>query len=381
MLTNLQEIAPANKTQSIETINGKVTVKWPEILSLGALQAAVAISWIAYQEYQPILVAKFQIAHLSHLLVVTKALVLVLIPVLAGWIADKILVSRGKYFIVYTVGISATAMIFMVVASLISISPEHPVASALPIMLVLWLIGMSVFLSPALSMLESFASNRNLPIAVGVIILITDIIYALEPLVVRLVQFFGETLTFVVGAVLVFGTGLLFKKVASDEVTERQVKVQKIEKNDGKQFPVAPILFVGVLVGIGRAFLVEFIPFNSPLTMVSGEQFSFFLLGISALTSFGFSHYLSRNKVKSVLPVCLSGMLLGVGALVFTASNPFLFTLVGIVLALSFGVAHMSSFTFAFGKLTVRHITLGIGLFLGASALAEGLLELIYAFQ
>ncbi|GEM_PF-1482069 len=378
MVTNSQNITVGRKSQSIFRTT---QVKWPEILSLGALHAAVAISWIAYQEYQPILVGKFQLAHLTQFLVITKAIILVLIPVLAGWIADRILVTRGKYFVVYMVGISVTAMVFMVVASLITIGPSHPVASILPIMIVFWLTSMSIFLSPAFSMLESFASSRNLPIAIGVIILITDIIYALEPLVVLLVQFFGESLTFVVGAILVFGTGLLFNKVASDEVMERQVQAQKIDKREKNHISILPILFVGALVGIGRAFLVEFIPVASPLTVISGEQLSFMLLGISALTAFGFGHYASRKRVRNVMPICLSIMLLGVGALLFTTANPLLFTIVGIGLALSFGVAHMSSIPFAFSRLSVRHITLGIGAFLGASALAEGLLEIFYVIQ
>ncbi len=378
MVTNSQNVTIGQKSQ---IVSRTTQVKWPEILSLGSLHAAVAISWIAYQEYQPILVQKFQVAHLAQFLVITKALILVLIPILAGWIADRILVTRGKYFVVYMVGISVTAMVFMVVASLITIGPDHPVASGLPIMIVLWLISMSMFLSPAFSMLESFASSRNLPIAVGVIILITDIIYALEPLVVLLVQFFGESLTFVVGAILVFGTGFLFNKVASDEVMERQVQAQKIDKGEKNHVSLLPILLVGVLVGIGRAFLVEFIPVTSPLTAVSGEQFSFVLLGISALTAFGFGHYTSRKKVRNILPISLSIMILGVGALILTTADPLLFTIVGIGLALSFGVAHMSSIPFAFSRLSVRHITLGIGAFLGASALAEGLLEIYYVLQ
>lgn len=378
MISRSENISVKSDTSSVTR---KIQIKWPEILSLGSLHAAVAISWIAYQEYQPLLVEKFQVVHLSQLLVFTKALVLVFIPILAGWLADKIMVTRGKYFIVYMVGICATAMIFMIVASIITVGPNHPVASFLPIMIVLWLVSMSIFLSPAFSMLESFASSRNLPIAIGVIILITDMIYALEPLVVLLVQFFGESLTFVVGAILVLGTGFVFNKVASDEVMERQMQAQRVDQEDENRITIIPILCIGALVGIGRAFLVEFIPGASPLTALSGQQFAFVLLGISALTAFGAGHYISRQQIRHILPICLIIMILGVAVLFFTTDYPALFTTAGIMVALSFGIAHMSSIPFVFSRVSVRHITFGIGAYLGTSALAEGILEVFYAFH
>ena len=92
-------------------------VKWNEVLSLAALLAAVVISWIAYREYQPILLERFSLQHLSGFLLITKALVLSIIPIGVGWVTDRLLVKQKNYFLIYTVRISLTAMIFMVVAS------------------------------------------------------------------------------------------------------------------------------------------------------------------------------------------------------------------------------------------------------------------------
>ena len=97
--------------------------------------------------------------------------------------------------IIFTVGIGVTAMIFMVVASMISTAHLVDMRTILPIMIVLWLISMNIFISPANSMIEAFAPAKKLPIVMGFLFMVIELIYALEPLVVALVQFFGDTLT------------------------------------------------------------------------------------------------------------------------------------------------------------------------------------------
>jgi hypothetical protein len=89
---------------------------------------------------------------LTLLLVVSKALILVFIPPVAGLIADRVLRKGGTYFTVFTSGIGMTAMTFMIVASIIHIGPHSAISSILPVMVVLWLISMNIFHSPANSM-------------------------------------------------------------------------------------------------------------------------------------------------------------------------------------------------------------------------------------
>ncbi len=364
----------SNLQSSISLSN--TSIKWPEVLSLGALNAAIAISWIAYLEYQPVLLQRFGLTGLSTLLVFVKALVLIIVPVVAGYIADRNLARRSKYFMIYMIGISATAMIFMIVASIISLGPDHGIAAILPVMVVLWLIGMAVFIAPAYSMLVSFANKKNLPIAMGVLILITDLIYALEPLVISLIQFFGETLTFVVGGVLVLGTGYLFYRLTTDEVYER---VQQSANSGSATTSVSTILKIGLMLGLGRAFLVEYIPVNSPLNMLTGDQFSFMALGAAALVAFAGSRFVIRKGIQSVLTYTTGVMILGILILLMAGSNSLLFIAGSLLLAGGFGLANVSGLPYVFSRIAPKHITIGIGAFLGASAIAEGIFEIWYA--
>ena len=80
------------------------SLKWREVYSLAALNAAVVISWIAYHEYQPILMENLGITHLLDFLIIAKAIILVTIPPIAGWLSDKILKKNGKYLIIFMDG-------------------------------------------------------------------------------------------------------------------------------------------------------------------------------------------------------------------------------------------------------------------------------------
>ena len=78
----------------MNTESSKNNIKWPEIFSLASLNVAVAISWIAYSEYQTVILGEFGLNELGLFLIVAKAIILVTIPPLAGLLADMIMRKR-----------------------------------------------------------------------------------------------------------------------------------------------------------------------------------------------------------------------------------------------------------------------------------------------
>lgn len=353
-------------------------LKWPEIYSLAFLNAAVVISWIAYHEYQPALIAKFDFHDLVDFMVASKAIILVITPPLAGMLADRILAKNGKFFTVFTVGISATAMVFMVVATMIGIGPLSSIKAALPLMIIVWLIAMNLFISPANSMIDSFAPAQKLPIVVGFLFLITELIYALEPIIVELVHFFGDTLTFVVGGILIGSSGFIFHKVSSNEVMLR--KKEMVATNTKKVSPMAyaAILMIGLQLGLGKAFIVEFIPHYMDIRFadntLNGGVIALGLLAFAALFAFGFSFWYSKNGSNNVIIFGFIGLAIGV-ALLMVANSVALYIIGGALTALFFAVLNVSGMPFVFKNLSARHITYGIGIFIGASELFTGLFE------
>lgn len=357
-------------------------LKWREVYSLGALNAAVVISWIAYHEYQPILMENLGITHLVDFMIIAKAIVLVTIPPLAGWLSDKILAKNGKYLVVFTVGIGATAMVFMVVATLIGTAHIMDVSSIVPFMIVIWLISMNLFISPANSMIEAFAPAKKLPIIMGFLFLITELLYALEPVVVGLVQFFGDTLTFVVGGLLISVTGIIFHKVSSDEVLQR--KAELIENDRVKNqatISYLAILVVGLFLGIGKAFLVEFFPghFASLFPEIGeyGDYISFGILGLCAVMGFLISGQIAKRDLRRVIIISFVVLFVGAFGMLLT-QNLYLTVLSALIIAAGFTTLNISGLPFAIQNLSVRHVTYGVGIYIGASEVLTGLFEYIY---
>ncbi|MEM9337987.1 MAG: MFS transporter [Bacteroidota bacterium] len=357
-------------------------LKWREVYSLAALNAAVVISWIAYHEYQPVLMEKIGINHLVDFLIVTKAVVLVFIPPFAGWLSDYLLRKNGKYLIIFTVGIGATAMVFMVVASLIGTHHLMNASSALPIMIVLWLICMNLFISPANSMIEAFAPAQKLPIVMGVLFLVTELLYALEPVIVSLVSFFGDTLTFIVGGVLIAGSGWIFHRVSSDEVLQRKQELLANDRVANQGFVSYLAIFViGLVLGVGKAFLVEFLPMHFDIRFYEydglGEYISFGLLGVCAISGFLISKKISQSNLRDV--ITWSFAILFVGTIILIVSFNLFLTIGGaLIVAVGFTLINISGLPFAIQNLSVRHVTYGVGIYIGASEILTGVFEYVY---
>lgn len=358
------------------------TLKWREVYSLAALNAAVVISWIAYHEYQPILMQNLGITHLVDFMIIAKAIILIIIPPIAGWLSDKILKKNGKYLIVFSVGIGATAMVFMVVATLIGTSDIMDVSGIVPFMIVIWLICMNLFISPANSMIEAFAPAQKLPIVMGVLFLVTELLYALEPVIVALVTFFGDTLTFVVGGVLIAGSGFIFHRVSRNEVLQRKTELMTSDRVKSQSLiSYLAILVVGLFLGVGKAFLVEFFPeyfaFLFPEISEYGSYLSFGILGLCAIVGFLISKKIAKSDLKKVIIISFIVLFVGSTMMLLT-SNLYLTVIAALVIAAGFTTINISGLPFAIQNLSVRHVTYGVGIYIGASEVLTGLFEYIY---
>ncbi|MEQ9298639.1 MAG: hypothetical protein RIF33_08750 [Cyclobacteriaceae bacterium] len=353
-------------------------IKWPEIISLAGLNAAVVISWIAYHEYLPVLVEKFDYYALVDFIIGSKAIILVVVPPLAGWLADYLMQRQGKYFTMYTIGIGVTAMIFMVVASLLGAASVETAKPILPVMIILWLVAMNLFISPANSMIEAFAPVQKLPVVVGFLFLITELLYALEPVVVDLVRFFGPTLTFIVGGVLISVSGYFFQKVSSDEVILRKQEMIEKPAKTVSLLAYLSIVIVGLELGIGKGFLVEYFPHVLELRIAGAEDYSGYialgLLAFAAILGFGVSGKVANMDVKQILVPSFVTLCVGV-ILIILGSNLTVLLIGGVITAAAFSLLNITGLPYAFQHLSVKHITYGVGIYIGASELFTGLFE------
>jgi MFS family permease len=199
------ESAAINQSGSVTSIH------WKQLWSLAALYAFVLIGWIAYYRYQPKLLEQYGYTEFSFLLIVAQAIILVLTPPIAGKIGDKFRFKAGHRLPIISSGMSFAAMIFMAVAFTLFTNPGESFKWILPVMIIFWLIGMSIFTSPALSTIELFAPIDKLPTAMAVLTIVSNLVNALEPVIVDIIDFIGAPLTFIVGGAGVFLSGYALK--------------------------------------------------------------------------------------------------------------------------------------------------------------------------
>ena len=358
--------------------SSKTIIKWPEIWSLAALNASIVICWIAYHEYQPKLLAGFGLTDLAILLLYGKAIILVVIPPLAGFLSDKLIFKNNKIYLVFLVGIIGTAMIFMIVASIIFQGHDSPLTPILPVMVILWLVGMNVFHTPANSLVQMFAPSKQLPIAMGILVLVSELIYALEPLVVALVDFFGATLTFVVGGVLISVSGLIFKKVSSEEVLVKKQDQMRETTHETKSSNFIKVVGIGLLLGLGHSLIMGYIPDQFGRLIAAnlhGNYFASMLLGAAALLALPISRFSARAKLTKSLSLAM--IILAVSIFFIFIPTAFTFITGSILLAIFFSLISVTALPFALQNLSVRHVTFGVGLFFGATELFDGIVEIL----
>jgi hypothetical protein len=368
--TNAQADSPVTK------------INWAQIASLAGLNAAVVISWIAYHNYQPKVVQGFGLKELSFFLVVAQAFVLVVIPPIAGIIGDYMIKKNGKRFIVFTVGAGVTAMVFMAVASLVQVGPTPEVRAVLPIMIVIWLISMNIFHSPANSMLDLFAPSADLPIVMAVITMTTELLYALEPIVVALVDFLGGTLTFVTGGVLLIVSGFFFlrttRSISNDAIAKGHVGLGTQRKNN-----YLSVILVALTFGVITAFIMEHFPsilaeklpsYKSEL--FGGNYISSIILGVAALMALPATKVI--EQIGLIQSIVVSTLVAAVSIIVILfGQNQNLTIIMCVLLACAYSLLSVSSFPFTLRNLSARNITFGVGLFYGFHELASGMFTIM----
>ena len=349
---------------------------WSQVYSLLALNAAIVISWIAYHNYQPKLLNLFHFEELSLFLVVAQALILILIPGSAGLVGDYMIRKNGNYFVVFTVGISVTAMVFMCMAFTIGASSSIDLTAALPFMIVIWLISMNIFHSPANSMLEIFAPAKELPSAMALMVLTTELLYALEPWVVDFVDAIGPTSTFALGAVLLIATGYFFRK------TTRDVKLSRdVEEAAAAQSSYLNVFVAGLSLGLAVAIINNFVPLwmlsKKGIEVIATKQSVYvsLILFAAALAAWPLSMQVKKMGVVKGLRIGLAGSFVCFALAYFL---PLYIALAACVLAgLFFSLASVSAFPYALENLAPKNVTLGAGLFFGSLELAQGLISIV----
>jgi hypothetical protein len=356
-------------------------IHWQPVWALAALYGSIIIGWIAYFNYQPRLLEKFGLLEFKNLLIIGQGLILALAPPVAGALGDRYRKTSGSRLPVITLGISFAAMIFMAVAFTLLNEPTGIVRWVFPGLIVCWLISMCIFTSPAISTIELFGSRENMPQIMAVLTILSNLLFALEPVIVDIIDFVGAPLTFILGGVLVFTTGSLLTRsslplVMSGEITDQAGRAGTRSRDYGFVF------MAGLGLGAATALLINVFPLIIPPYAfmaeagISARVVVCLTLAVAALLSWPASQLTRRFPIDRLIPAAIALMV--VASLgVFTLNHAVLLGINLLIFAAGFSLLSVIAFPWALTRIRSANKVLGAGIFFSGLELPKSVLEIL----
>jgi MFS family permease len=343
--------------------------KYPQsaFTSLVVLNFVVGFSWIAYHNYQPKLLDAFELNTVGEFLFYAQWLILFAVPGLAGKLSDNMLRRRNKYLIIYVTGITVAAMTFMSVALGVGIINLLSLRPLVPFLVIVWLISMNMFVAPANALLKNIAEQDRLPKLMAILIIGTEGVYALEPVIIPLIEGMGAVLTFIAGGLLVTFAGIWFQRQLKKNPEIMSVDYE--EKPDHK-----PLVFVAASIAFGSvfAFIIAVLPSLIGARLnVDGSTTVAAMLGFSTLIAWPVSQLSAKFSLQTLAGT--GWVMGGVSVLaLLIISNESIVYMALIILGLSCSVLSVTTFPLALKNIPARNLALGTGIFLGIAEGFEG---------
>jgi MFS family permease len=378
----------ATLTMNIVEESKVKTIQWKQLWSLAALYSSIIIGWIAYYNYQPQLLAKYKFLGYSFFLVFAQAIILVITPPIAGKLGDRYRFKNGHRLPIITAGISFAAMIFMAVSFTLIADPGDVFRWIFPFLIVFWLVGMSIFTSPALSTLELFAPVDKIPRVMAILTIVSNLIYALEPVIVDIIEFLGAPATFVAGGLIVFLSGYALRRNSKD-LFNKDTDVQATITSEQPQeeiYSYGKLLVLGIMLGIVTTVLFDLLPSilranlvwlypNAPET----KWLLVMMLVISAAFSLPMSDYVNKFGLeKSFWRSAILSLTCMIP--IFLISSPVITIIFSFLFVIGFTMVSVSSLPLAIQHSSFTEKVFCVGIFFSGVAIPDGIVELIANF-
>ena len=362
---------------------GTLDIQWPQLLSLAALYSSIIIGWIAYYNYQPILLKAYRFENLSFILLVAEGIILVVTPPIAGRFGDKYRFTKGHRIPIITAGISFAAMIFMAVAFGLISNPNDTFRWVFPFLIIFWLFGMSIFTSPALSTVELFTPIDKMPRAMAVLTIASNLVYALEPIIVDIINTVGAPITFILGGFLVSLSGYALKRNSIKLFKGNSEPAQQQQRESKKSSRYEMILILGIVVGVVTTILFNLLPGHiydhfsgSHAFLPEGKWILVMILATSGLIAIPMSNMVSSLGLSTSFTFSAIVSLASLVLLLFSGSFAFSLILVGVFIA-TFALLSVSALPLALVHSGLHRKVLCVGLFFSGVELPNGILEIV----
>jgi Major Facilitator Superfamily len=235
-----------------------LNASWYKIIALSALQGAISLTWLIYNIYLPKLLISYGFAPgLAISLIIIENSISVILEPLFGSLSDRAFRWIATKFGFVSLGVILTSALSILIPTIFVFRDVFiAVTWIMPVVLIAWAMAMSLFRTPAISLIGRYAFASDLPIAMSFLTLVGGFIGALRPISQDFLLSLGAPLTFTIASiVLLIATALLryFDPPTTPDLTT--------VKSDSISF-VKIVLLICMGVGISWASrcLLETIP-------------------------------------------------------------------------------------------------------------------------
>ena len=351
-------------------------ILWAQVGGLAAVQGAIALTWVIYNLYLLELLTRlgFPATLGTALLILENALAAVMEP-LMGNLSDQAQRWVSSRFPQIALGIVLAAACFVGIP--LSVWLGGSVRILLPIALVLWALAMTVFRSPALSLLGRYAFDSQLPQAAGVLTLVGGVTGAMAPLAGSWILSLGAGTAFTIGSIVLLGAALVLRQV-NPAKTVRTAPVMGAPPQSrivwSQLLPKLGLIFgVGVGVALGLRLLLQLLPVQyNALSGAPGSRALAVVFITVALTALPMGTIATRlgNRLAMGIGLAslggLSGLLLGTGS-----THQVL--LLAVFVGAAFSLVSNGTLPFALSMVPPQKSGLGTGLYFSGGAVAMSL--------
>ena len=198
--------SPPSVASEAKPTGRRPKILWLQVSALATIQGAVVLAWVVYNLYLQKLLETFGFSPGTATIVVfVENLLATLIEPVMGGLSDLSQRWLGSRFPFIAVGIVLSAALFILIPTVWILGDWGQALQLLrplfPVVLVLWALAMTIFRSPALSLLKRYALNSRLTQAASLLTLTEGI--------ARGVGFLTSPWILKIGPVFAFGLGSL----------------------------------------------------------------------------------------------------------------------------------------------------------------------------
>lgn len=375
-------------------VSRSAPVLWGQVCGLATVQGAISLAWVIYNLYLGKLLTDLGFAPgLATGLLILENILAVAMEPLMGSFSDRMQQRIGTRFPLISLGVILSAGCFLVLPTVVFWGQGPLLRWLLPTLLVAWALAMTVFRSPALSLLGRYAIGSQLPQAASVLTLVGGLAAAMGPLANQFILGLGPMVAFTLGSgVLLLATAALRWAGPNASVTTAQeaggaggagdIEAGEVDTVAEAGLPwgnLALIFGAGAAITLGFRLVLGLLPRvltdQVPTANPAWVMGALFLsLAATALPAGRLGRRLGNRRA----------MVLGLATMVLVAiAMAAIHSMaLGLGLAIAFGAAYSlvanGTLPFALTMVPPHRAGLGTGLFFGGGALAASVFGLVF---